>query len=115
MTADAFCKTSKAAKMEKMASCGAICVNKDRSETLIKVVDKAMAGDRPTRKTPIDRWASKKVATASKADAATTARRSPPNFANKGPISEDWTTKLKTRWYDWMYPLACGSTRYMSS
>ena len=48
---EAFCKTSIAAKTEKIASSGANCVSRDLNETLITVVLKAIDGQIKQRKT----------------------------------------------------------------
>mmetsp|Transcript_57381 Transcript_57381/g.64088 ORF Transcript_57381/g.64088 Transcript_57381/m.64088 type:complete len:99 (-) Transcript_57381:906-1202(-) len=90
LTAKTFCKTSNAAKMEKIASAGANCVKSDRKETLIMDLDKAMEGDIAKRKMDKFRRASKMVAPARSIHERNTARRSPPTRSRTDRMSDDW-------------------------
>ena len=81
---EAFCKTSIAAKTEKIASSGANCVRRDLNETLITVVLKAIDGQIKQRKAKKFCCVSKNEPEANTKAAISIALRSPPARAKNG-------------------------------
>jgi hypothetical protein len=79
VTDDAFCNTSKTAKMEKMDSGGATTwVSSDRKDKLIMAIDNEMAGHNTNKKKYNDGLSSHKVANAKRNAEQHAARRSHP-------------------------------------
>jgi hypothetical protein len=96
VTCVTFCKTSKAAKIEKMESPRTTVVNKARKDIFNRVVDKEMAGMSGSKKMGKYRCISQKVVIAINKATRHAALRSPPTHLSKGPTNADWTRNAKT-------------------